>query len=938
MYDNRSDEELVTALHRKFYSNMPIEQFSQQIGYVPAETNAETEEYSDPIDTRLRAAGQGGWKGIGNFLGMPVDLVTMGLNALGAGLNEAGEAAGIDARVPTIKKPFMGSDWLADRGEDAADAIGHRVMDPNGMTTAEKIFYRSGSFVNENALGAGTVSAATKAAPALKQALTPLDDVAAGTLGRSTVAAGGAGASVGAYEGSGAEKAVQENLGPAASALGGILAAVAGGAGADVARGAVTAGVKSAGGGPSVMDVVGVDKDVSARGYDVSKKTADTAAARIQADATNPQSAAQQIRDGMAEADLDQPLPTSALLTDDVGLIASDKGQRLQHAAVAKEAMVRDTAVRDYASGKIDELKPAGADKTLPGQMVADEKAARLAEASGVSDRASAELAKQEQLNADGTAKFRSEAGDNLEASEALDRELVEGAYKPATAHKNELFRQIDPNGEEMVSTEGMKEVAASVKGDSKALPPSLRERRSPGPILNEIKKGKDEISIKDLNDMRPGLSESAAEARKDGMFQKANGFDRLRKGIDDEIENLADNNSDAGLRAEQALKNYKDDYAPLYRNGTTSEFFTSVSRDVDRRNTPRSATGRVFWHDQKGGPEAAKELAQIVASAPDQASAREAARRYILADIARSVPNSTKGVIQDNILQTYLQRRAQMFKHFPEIEAEVKGLLADVRSGKAKASALAADLKSAQNAMKMTERDVNKGVFAIFADKNPENAVKSLMSSGDPLASVRELKKTIGQNERAVRGLQASVADWLTEKVKGVSGAGVTENNQPVNLAAVTKLMRQHEPVLREIYGDKIVSIKKAQKALHQLSRRSVQSVPGSGTVENGVLRGRGQDVLESFFRLKYGALKGGTVMRVVRRGLDIAFPNYDPAGDLLAKSMFDPALAAHLLERSVDEVGSPKWNRKLYRLMSWTGATRATNEGNEDANSSTD
>ena len=52
-YDNIPDQELVTALHNKFYSQMPLEEFSSKIGYAPA-TQEPKEEFAGSSKPNLK--------------------------------------------------------------------------------------------------------------------------------------------------------------------------------------------------------------------------------------------------------------------------------------------------------------------------------------------------------------------------------------------------------------------------------------------------------------------------------------------------------------------------------------------------------------------------------------------------------------------------------------------------------------------------------------------------------------------------------------------------------------------------------------------------------------------------------------------------------------------------------------------------------------------
>jgi hypothetical protein len=45
----------------------------------------------------------------------------------------------------------------------------------------------------------------------------------------------------------------------------------------------------------------------------------------------------------------------------------------------------------------------------------------------------------------------------------------------------------------------------------------------------------------------------------------------------------------------------------------------------------------------------------------------------------------------------------------------------------------------------------------------------------------------------------------------------------------------------------------------------------------------------------------------------------------------MFDPEVAKHLLNRPVEEIATPVWNKKLNRLMGWAEARRASGRDQE-------
>lgn len=109
-YNDMSDQSLSDALYRKFYSDMPREQFDAKMGeQQPAATiptaspaPAKEESYSESWPSQILS---GVNEGIASTLGAPVDLATAGLNLASTGANTF-----LGTDLPQIEHPVGGGD------------------------------------------------------------------------------------------------------------------------------------------------------------------------------------------------------------------------------------------------------------------------------------------------------------------------------------------------------------------------------------------------------------------------------------------------------------------------------------------------------------------------------------------------------------------------------------------------------------------------------------------------------------------------------------------------------------------------------------------------------------------------------------------------------------------------------------------------------------
>ena len=82
------------------------------------------------------------------------------------------------------------------------------------------------------------------------------------------------------------------------------------------------------------------------------------------------------------------------------------------------------------------------------------------------------------------------------------------------------------------------------------------------------------------------------------------------------------------------------------------------------------------------------------------------------------------------------------------------------------------------------------------------------------------------------------------------------------------------------------------------------------------------------------FGGLRGGNMFRNLKLALK-TIPGLDSdakVAAILRQAVFDPKLAAHLLETKVHEVGKPKWNSRLTQLLALAEGARGAEIESED------
>lgn len=535
----------------------------------------------------LQVGVQGVGRGLADLAGMPADLTTLGINMPIAG----GEALANlflpdeqEIALPRIENPVGGGDWLADLIGSGFELGGGDLIDYGEMNPQERLAYNVNRFGTQAAVGG---SGLARAAAARQGATAPqmgdflLAPYSGPNVGRTLTAdvAGGAGAGAGLTY---AEEAFPENeWAQFIAMLGGGLAGNMAGAVANAPADAVRS-----------MSRFTPDPDIPyAPGsmLPTSKRVADMAARVVQQQTTNPKAAAGAIAERTSLArKFGEPMPTSGIASDDIGLIGLERGLRQgenrDNPSLRRQFLERDQALKEGAADSVYRLTDPGAD--LPAGLSYAQ--ARPAELAAQRDAAALPILQQAEAS-----------GAQIDAAPvaALIDSMLSTTKRPAV--RNALTE-----ARKMLNAPGSEELDTTVAG------------------LYETRKA--------INDIIEGRTESAT-----GRFAKRELIE-VRDALDQQIEAQV---PEFG----QYLDTYRRESRPLDVFDESKTVGRLVESDTDLRNTAaRLLTGNEYGRDQ-----AMREVQSVLSSDPSARRAWRAAVSEVLSDRVKSAKGDELSIAQ---------------------------------------------------------------------------------------------------------------------------------------------------------------------------------------------------------------------------------------------------------------------------------------------------
>ena len=887
---------------------------------------------------------QGLGEGLGNILGFPGDIESLGRSAIDS-------LAGTNLRGSSFFSP---SEQIQQEFGNVLRGAGASIIPEVEMSPQERIAKGVSALGTEALTGsAGAIRAAGSGLgrAVAKPVLTPdvIEAAAAGTAGRTlagdTAAGAGAGAGLSAFQETNAPEFIGEQFGPTGETLANMIATLAGGTTGNLAaRGGMALGQ------PRPEPFKAIDP---ATGQDFGDLVKDTAAFISQREASNPVSARSNLIDRASELNADevfvpggrltaQEFPTSGALAGDQGFAALEKTARTVNEGPFRD---RDAAIANRTRQLLDDIAPEGS-----GRAFTDEFEGRAAQRRAASEQRVSEAEGAE----DAFAGERRAGGDELavagsqgpQAAKAID-EVVSETTAAETTRKNENFRDPDIAGESR-GLDFLQEAIATEKKN--ATPGIASENQIPVQAISEIKKlqvrdkkgkvtGPGSSTVAGLQDIRGELARIQADARKAGNVKLADSAGRIKSAIADDFAALADEGGPAGIAAQKALDEFAERFGPTFRRGKgdpASEFQRAFAFDKDARtSTPQSKTAGKFL--VPGSPERAQSLARVRELSPTPEKAIKNARKFLLADaVTAGVIDANTGAINGVRLGKWRQKWGDdtLNTAAPGFADEIGALVGKAGGQEATATSLRAEVKAAADAAKLDETEISKGALGFALGKSPEKAIGSVFSSGDPQKNMAKIVAEIGDNVEAKTGLKQSVREWLLDtKTNAENGLG---DKRPVSLSKLSDLFEKHTGTLSEVFEPAEMN---TLRQMHRLLKddqivKAAKAIHGSDSTPRAEGAKKLERALEATLKVKFGVLKGGGLMRAFKIARESLPGNdFDEVVQRALTQMFlDPELAAHLLARNVNPK-APGWNTKLQRLLGTGESVRAATEDDEQS-----
>jgi len=889
---------------------------------------------AERVGRQLMLGTQAVGRGVANAAGFLPDIAALGLNFGLAGADTVAEQFGgnVDFRFK------MPSQNIKDTATAAAKAVGVPLQTPE--TFAEKAIGNTIEFGTEALTGgAGLARAAEKRAasmilpdavpqltdPLLRPYLTSPAKAVAGDV----VAGGAAGGALTASQEL-LPESVRKSGGGTVGALSDLFAMLVGGVGGGTATEIAT------GTPQTVADALraarpakNVTLDPETR-LPVSNRVADKAAEFVQGQAIDPKRAAETITqeaDAFRAAGL--PVPTTGLISGDTGLEMLERGQRVKNSTgtiltspdtdPGTKARFsfgeRDTQLRDAARDQVNGLRPDGADPAAFPKRAEEIAAARTEAAQRQVDQAQGQTRGIDMARSGPANDLNANIGRGDAASRNID-ETVRRTRDTELRQSRELFS--DPTlTNAQVPDDPLRQTAdglAALDTQRAPLDPTVRkyvdrfgtrldEEGNPVPpeaplTMREVNANIAEVEADIQNNLANGAIVSQLRQVKDTLQGYA--------------ERLAAQGGPEGDAATRAIDNYRERVAPNFRQGAGGQFDLDLKRDKTGTNTRPTDTADRFLTR----PEDAQDLMRIATLGGNEAQVAANARTWLFDKLAQTGV-ARDGAVDPEKLVRWRNVNNELLGQIPGLRDEVDGMVRAARRGEVLSTQAQTALRQAQDNLKSTEKAIGQSAIGAVAGKSPEKAVQAVFASGNPEAAMDELARTVGRNPQARDGLKAAVADHFAERVSGVNPANVSEGTQSINFAGLVKEFNRHERALAKVFGpDEMNALRRAHKILEPLAKSRGQATTGSITAENHEVTWR---ALEAGLKLYYGALKGGGILRSAKLATSSVWNGATEreAQRLVARMMFDPNLAMHLLTRDVAKVDSPAWNAKLQKLL---------------------
>lgn len=914
--------------------------------------------------------------GAAALAGAPVDVVTGAQNTL-VGVNNLFA----DNPIPYVENPVGGSQWIKDTVSEFLPTIDESQVPFNQRVVGSAVDFGTQAAVTGGGAAlrapaamaragkSGFGAAGSGATQVLDNYARPYANNPGRTLAGDVAAGAGSGATIEAYDDSAPRDWVSTILGDTvADSLGTVLAGIVGGVGG---AGALSLGE---GLGTAAVDTVRKPLGMLKSEYQIggdepyipSRRDMETAAAMQQAQAYDKDAALRRLEENNAALDAAgipaDSRPTPGAMSRDTGLIRGENRSRTADERFGTEMIERDKRVRTAAGDKVRSVAPAGSDGRQFTDFADAEVNRRISQAEEVAAQDDAMIrAMSEDMRA--RSEAQKPAPQDVPVLAAID-EMPQASGRLQEAFKSERVGARNIKNSKFAPLENVPVDAQPLYDAVEAigkrgplslgeLPPeivrSVRDLAEIDPDTGDII-GFKPITFGKVLGLRNVISDEIRAAGKltvtdnKGLATSQPRLEllkQLRDAIDEYEDMLPPEYADA---IAEARRYYGEEYAPRFKEGRAGEVTKGLVRDPSNQR-PEDFAGK-FLGGNKGSDVESLDRAIRLKDMPERAAD---ARKWVIGKLGESgvVDQQTK-LLRPDTLRNFAMRNREVISRVPGMQKEIDDMLAQATQGEEMTGRIRDDLDAIAAARTAAERDtgtqlrartrgVEKSPIGRAAGKNPVNAVDTVFSSGDPEKAMEQLVLDTGPDEKAKAGLKAAVRDWLLSETTNSATQLTADGSRPVSRAKIGNMFFENEKALAKVFDeDEMNALRIANNIEDMEANRTLQSTSGSATAERAGmfnLSRKAENALEAYLKLRYGALKGGGVMRSLRIAAQSLPDGANGVQRILDQAKKDPELAMHLLKMDVSKINTPDWNAKLNRLLSVAAGTReaVSDEGDE-------
>lgn len=905
-----------------------------------------------PLARAPELMGQPEERGLGRSL-------MLGAQAAGRGLVEA-VLSPVDLAARAANFPLMVADAAADQfggrvpfrfGEDLGDRVANiagGVAESAGVPLAtpdkgvENAIYQGTRFGTQALASSGAAGALAKtldignrAKPVgfgLDALLAPYGSKGGG-VARTMIGdlAAGTGAGVGL---AGSQDYLPQEYRDAGGGLGGLFAdlaamtagGTAGGIASEIARGLpVSAGRR-------IMNSFSdgnlpVDPET---GIPFTRGQAQRAAKDVQGAATDPAAAAARIRERANYYDAEGlPMPTSGIMSDDIGVIGVEQGQRRAQSTrqmiadpdISPETKARynfgerDQALQTRAVEEVQGLVPDGSNPRAFTDR-ADEVARTQRDVAqrGV-DQAAGQQRGVAMARSGPAADVQAFEGQGTGASANIDR-TVRDTRTAELEQSRQLFNDPTLTNAE-VPVDPMRATAGEIAAVDTPAAPLAPVVQKYVQRFGAIDEGTP-ITMREVNANRAEIEADIAANLDNGAIVSQ--LRQLKDTVNRYATDLEATDGPAADAARAANQNYSERVAPNFRSGAGGQLDRALKTERAGGTPVRpSETAERFLTT----PEAASDLMRIAELRGNRDAVAGQARTWLFDQLARK-GIGRDGAVDAEALTRWRNRNDGLLAAVPGLRAEVNQMVAAARRGEGLAEDAATALRTAEQNARNVDQNIRRGPLGMVEGTAPPQAVDNVLGSRDPRGAMRELVSTVGRNPEARNGLKNAVASRLIRKVTTALGDRLGQR--------AAKVFEDNREALAEIYSpEEMNRLVRAQKLVEPLDNLKLQATTGSATAE----RNSNWLPLEVILKIYYGMLKGGGMFANFKKTKSALTAGQDQTIERIKLlATFDPEAAQHLLTLKTQKPNTPGYNATLQKLIRRNEALNTLNEDDKERN----